>query len=73
MSNLQTNYGLETKKSKIEPPHRRQVVHPWPQPIQGESVAEPETLLLIILDLVHVYAVIFETVDCFLLRFLDIA
>ena len=38
-------------KPKIGPPHRRQVVHPWPQTPQGESVAEPGTVLLIVLSL----------------------
>ena len=34
---------------KIGPFNRRQVVHPRPQTPQGESVAKPETPLLIIL------------------------
>ena len=34
-------------------PHRRQVVHPRPQTLQGESVVKPETLLLIIPSLLY--------------------
>ena len=33
--------------------HRRQVVHPRPQTLQGESVVKPETLLLIIPSLLY--------------------
>ena len=54
MSNLHTNFRLE-HKSKIGPPHRRQAVHLRPQALQGESVAEPETLLLITLSIVCKY------------------
>ena len=36
---------------------RRQVVHPRPQTPQGESVAKPETPLLIILSIACEYAV----------------
>ena len=34
-------------------PHRRQVVHPQPQKLQGESFVKPETLLLIIPSLLY--------------------
>ena len=36
---------------------RRQVVHPWPQTLQAESVAMPETPLLIIFSVACKYEV----------------
>ena len=36
-------------------PYRRQVVHPRPQTLQGESVVKPETLLPIIPSLLYDY------------------
>ena len=42
-------------KPKIGPSHRRQVVHPRPQTPQVESVAKPETLMLIILSIACKY------------------
>ena len=37
--------------TKSGPPHRRQLVHPRHQTLQWEAIANPETLLLIILSL----------------------
>ena len=46
---------IPTLNLKCEPKSglscRRQVVHPRPQTLQGESVAKPETPLLIILSI----------------------
>ena len=46
MSNRNINLKLD---------HHRQVVHPRPQTLQEESVAKPETRLLIKLSLVSKY------------------
>ena len=46
---------VQRHKPKIEPPHRRHVVHPRPQTPPGESVAKSETLLLIIPSLICQY------------------
>ena len=45
---------ISKNRPKIGPFNRRQVVHPRPQTPQGESVAKPETPLLIILSIVYV-------------------
>ena len=60
---LRQSYDVSSTKHKpeIRPPHRRQVVHPRPQTPQEESVAKPETLLLIILSIVYKYDLILHT------------
>ena len=40
-----TPTAFSKHKPKSGPPLWRQVVHPQPQTLQGESVAKPETLL----------------------------
>ena len=57
MSNLHTNFRLETWTWTWTTPRRRQVVHPWPPTPHGESVAKSETLLLIILSIIYKYDV----------------
>ena len=54
MWNLHTNFRFE-HEPQIGPSHRRQVVHARPQTPRDESVAKPETLLLIILSMVCKY------------------
>ena len=44
-------------EQKIGPSYRGKVVHPRPQTPQGESVAKPETPLLIILSIACNYEV----------------
>ena len=48
----QTYTPTVVQKHQPVPPNRRQVVNPRPQTPQGESVANPETLLLDTLSLV---------------------
>ena len=43
---------FQKHEPKSGPPCKIEVVHPWPQTPQGESVARPATLLFIILSLV---------------------
>ena len=42
---------VKKRKLKSGSPHRKQVVHSWPQTPQGESVAKPKTFMLIIMSL----------------------
>ena len=44
--------SFQKHKPKGGRSHRRQVVHPLPQTPQSEPIAKPESLLLIILNLV---------------------
>ena len=45
MSNLQTYYHLKLDFQKNGQTYRRQVVNPWHQTPQGQSVAKPGTPL----------------------------
>ena len=57
MWNVHTSYRLETQVQS-GPPHRKRVVHTRPKTLQRQSVAKPETLLLIILRILCKYDVI---------------
>ena len=56
-SKLTCQLSFEKSEPKIGLSRRRQVVHPRPQTPQGESVAKPETPLLIILSIACKYEV----------------